>query len=121
MACAANTVVATPFALVGSIGVVSAMPNFSKVLKRNDVDFIQLTGGKWKRTVDVFSEVTEEAKQKAQEDVLMVHDAFKGLVQRQREGLDVEEVATGEVFLGAEAMSKGLVDRLATSDEARCF
>ena len=49
----------------------------------------------------------------------MVHDAFKGLVQRQREGLDVEEVSTGEVFLGAEAMSKGLVDRLATSDEAR--
>ncbi|CAJ1348552.1 unnamed protein product [Effrenium voratum] len=117
MACAADTVVATPFSLVGSIGVLTAMPNFSKVLKRNDIDFLQITAGKWKRTLDPLSEVTEEAKQKVQEDVRTVHDAFKGLVQEQRESLDVEQVATGEVFLGADAKSKGLVDRLATSDE----
>ncbi|CAJ1387323.1 unnamed protein product [Effrenium voratum] len=117
MACAADTVVATPFSLVGSIGVLTAMPNFSKVLKRNDIDFLQITSGKWKRTLDPLSEVTEEAKQKVQEDVRTVHDAFKGLVQEQRESLDVEQVATGEVFLGADAKSKGLVDRLATSDE----
>ena len=68
MACAANSVVATPFSLVGSIGVVMQLPNVSKLLKRNDVDFIQLTAGKWKRTVDVFTEVTEEGKQKAREE-----------------------------------------------------
>eukprot|EP00913_Durusdinium_trenchii_P034923 g32668.t1 len=83
-----------------------ATPNFSKILKRNDIDFIQLTAGKWKRTVGPFSE-----------DIRIVHEAFKGLVQEQRGGLNVDEVATGEVFLGAEAKSRGLVDRLATSDE----
>lgn len=117
MACAADTVVATPFSLVGSIGVLMATPNFSKILKRNDIDFIQLTAGKWKRTVGPFSEVTDEAREKAQEDIRIVHEAFKGLVQEQRGGLNVDEVATGEVFLGAEAKSRGLVDRLATSDE----
>lgn len=117
MACAADTVVATPFSLVGSIGVLSATPNFSKVLKRHDIDFIQITAGKWKRTVDPFAEVTPEAREKAQEDVQIIHEAFKGMVQEQRHGLDVDQVATGEVFLGAEAKSKGLVDRLATSDE----
>lgn len=117
MACAANSVVATPFSLVGSIGVLTSTPNFSKVLKRHEIDWIQITAGKWKRTVDPLSEITEEQRAKAQEDVQAVHEAFKGMVQQQRNSLDVDEVATGEVFLGAEAMQRGLVDRLATSDE----
>lgn len=117
MACAANSVVATPFSLVGSIGVLTSTPNFSRVLKRHEIDWIQITAGKWKRTVDPLSEITEEQRAKAQEDVQAVHEAFKGMVQQQRNSLDVDEVATGEVFLGGEAMQRGLVDRLATSDE----
>lgn len=117
MACAANTVVATPFSLVGSIGVLAQTANFSKVLKRHEIDWIQITAGKWKRTVDTLSEVTEEQRAKAQEDLQAIHEAFKGMVQQQRNSLDVDEVATGEVFLGAEAMQRGLVDRLGTSDE----
>lgn len=117
MACAANSVVATPFSMVGSIGVLTSTPNFSRVLKRHEIDWIQITAGKWKRTVDPLSEVTEEARAKAQQDVQTIHEAFKGMVQQQRNSLDVDEVATGEVFLGAEAMQRGLVDRLATSDE----
>eukprot|EP00931_Biecheleriopsis_adriatica_P092934 TRINITY_DN66694_c0_g1_i1.p1 TRINITY_DN66694_c0_g1~~TRINITY_DN66694_c0_g1_i1.p1 ORF type:complete len:488 (+),score=119.79 TRINITY_DN66694_c0_g1_i1:44-1507(+) len=117
MACVANTIVATPFSFVGSIGVLAQLPNFSKLLQRNDVDFLQFTGGRWKRTVDPFASPTEEGLTKMQEDVERIHDAFKGHVVGQRQGLDIEEVATGEVFLGLEAKDRGLVDALATSDE----
>lgn len=117
MACTANTIVATPFSFVGSIGVLAQLPNFSKLLQRNDVDFLQFTGGRWKRTVDPFTAPSEEGLAKMKQDVERIHDAFKGHVQGQREGLDIEEVATGEVFLGLEAKDRGLVDHLATSDE----
>lgn len=117
MACTANTIVATPFSFVGSIGVLAQLPNFSKLLQRNDVDFLQFTGGRWKRTVDPFTAPSAEGLAKMKQDVERIHDAFKGHVQGQREGLDIEEVATGEVFLGLEAKDRGLVDLLATSDE----
>jgi len=117
MACTANEIVAAPFAFVGSIGVIAQLPNFSKLLQRNDIDFLQFTGGRWKRTVDPFSPPTEEGIAKMKEDISRIHDAFKEHVAGQREGLDIEEVATGEVFLGLEAKDRGLVDSLGTSDE----
>eukprot|EP00933_Yihiella_yeosuensis_P041838 TRINITY_DN36242_c0_g1_i2.p1 TRINITY_DN36242_c0_g1~~TRINITY_DN36242_c0_g1_i2.p1 ORF type:complete len:486 (-),score=122.72 TRINITY_DN36242_c0_g1_i2:65-1471(-) len=117
MACTASDIVAAPFSMVGSIGVLAQMPNFAKLLQRNDIDFLQFTGGRWKRTVDPLTPPTEEGKAKMKEDVARIHEAFKSHVAGQRGTLDIEEVATGEVFLGLEAKDRGLVDRVATSDE----
>lgn len=117
MACTADTIVATPFSLVGSIGVLAALPNFNKVLRRYEVDWLQFTGGRYKRTVDPLSEPTEEGIEKMKQEINTIHDAFKGMVLQQRTHLDMDEVATGEAFLGAEGKERGLVDRLATSDE----
>ncbi|CAE7357190.1 sohB [Symbiodinium natans] len=117
MACTADTIVATPFSLVGSIGVLASLPNFNKVLRRYEVDWLQFTGGRYKRTVDPMSEPTEEGIEKMKQEINTVHDAFKGMVLKQRTHLDMDEVATGEAFLGSEGKERGLVDRLATSDE----
>lgn len=48
MACVANKIVSAPFAIIGSIGVIAQVPNFHKLLKKNDVDFEQFTAGEFK-------------------------------------------------------------------------
>ena len=117
MACVSNKVLAAPFAMVGSIGVVAQMPNFHRLLKKNDIDIELLTAGKYKRTLTMLGENTDEAREKFVEDIERIHDSFKDHVQKYRRELDIEKVATGEVWLGQEALELNLVDVISTSDE----
>ena len=117
MACVADKVIAAPFSIIGSIGVLAQIPNFNKLMKKNDIDFEQLTAGKYKRTLTLLGENTEEARQKMQEELEEVHDQFKDFVGSRRPDMDIEEVATGELWLGERALQLGLVDDLRTSDD----
>lgn len=117
MACTASKIVAAPFALIGSIGVVMSLPNFNKVLKKNDIDYEVLTAGKHKRSLTLFGENTDEGRQKTTEQLNDIHNQFKSFVQSQRPNLDLDVVATGEVWLGEKAKELGLVDLLQTSQE----
>ena len=117
MACVADEVVAAPFAVVGSIGVVAQLPNFHRLLQRNDIDYEMLTAGEYKRTLTLFGENTEAGRAKLREELEEVHALFKAHIQRYRPGLDVERVATGEYWLGERARELGLVDRIGTSDD----
>ncbi|MGK3627588.1 protease SohB, partial [Acinetobacter sp. A11] len=67
MACIANEIIAAPFAIVGSIGVVAQVPNFNRLLKEHNVDFELYTAGQYKRTVTMFGENTPEGKAKFEE------------------------------------------------------
>ncbi|QOR38831.1 protease SohB [Billgrantia diversa] len=116
MACAADHLRAAPFAVLGSIGVVAQLPNVHRLLKRHDVDFELLTAGEYKRTLTVFGENTEEGREKFQSDLEHIHDLFKRHVAERRPTLDIEAVATGEVWYGRDALEKGLVDALGTSE-----
>ena len=117
MACIANKIVAAPFAIIGSIGVIAQIPNFSKVLKKNDIDFEQVTAGQYKRTLTMFGENTEQDREKFQTEIDDVHGLFKNHVAKHREQLDMEKVATGETWYGEQALDIGLVDELSTSDD----
>lgn len=117
MACVAHRIIAAPFAVVGSIGVIGALPNFNRLLRRHDIDYEQHTAGEWKRTLSVFGENTDEAREKFQQDLEAVHRQFKGFIQQYRPELDLDRVATGEYWLGQEARQLGLVDELGTSDD----
>ena len=117
MACVANKIIAAPFAVLGSIGVVAQVPNLHKLLKKNDIDYDIYTAGKYKRTVTVLGENTEEGKQKFVEDLHDTHDLFKGFVKTHRPSVDVEAVANGDVWYGSKAIEVNLVDEVATSDE----
>ncbi|ABI55687.1 protease SohB [Alkalilimnicola ehrlichii MLHE-1] len=117
MACVADRIVAAPFAVVGSIGVIGALPNFNRFLRRHDIDFEQHTAGEWKRTLSLFGENTDEAREKFRQDLESVHRHFKGFIQRYRPALDLDQVATGEYWLAEEALGLGLVDELGTSDD----
>ncbi len=117
MAAVADRIVASPFALVGSIGVVAQLPNFHRWLKERNIDWEQFTAGKYKRTVTIFGENTEEGRAKLREELEDVHVQFRDFVQERRTQLDMDKVGTGEVWLGSKALELGLVDELATSDE----
>lgn len=117
MACVADHIVAAPFSIVGSIGVVAQVPNLNKLLKRYDVDYQEMTAGEYKRTVSVFGEITEKGRAKFTEQLEETHGLFKAFVKEQRPKLDVDQVATGEYWLGTKALKLGLVDQLGTSDD----
>ena len=117
MAAVADKIVAAPFAIIGSIGVVAGLPNFHRVLKKHEVDYYLFTAGKYKRTVTPLGEVTEEGQEKMQQDLEAIHHSFKKLIVDHRKEIDIEEVATGEFWLAEEAKEKGLVDEILTSDD----
>lgn len=117
MACIGDRILSAPFAILGSIGVVAQLPNLHRLLKKHDVDFEVLTAGEYKRTLTVFGENTQKGREKFQEDLEITHELFKDFVASYRPQLAIDEVATGEIWLGQAALGKQLVDVLKTSDE----
>lgn len=117
MACVADKIVASPFAIMGSIGVVAQIPNFSKILKKNDIDYEILTAGKYKRTMTMFGENTDEGREKFKDDLEDTHQLFKAYVAERRPSVDIENVANGDIWFGSRALEVSLVDELKTSDE----
>ncbi len=117
MACIANKIIAAPFAMIGSIGVVAQIPNFNKVLKKHDVDIELHTAGEYKRTLTMLGENTDEDRKKFTEDLEDIHGLFKTFVSENRPALDIAAVATGEVWFGTKALENNLIDELGTSDQ----
>jgi len=116
MACVADRILAAPFAILGSIGVVAQIPNFHKLLKKNDIDYETLTAGEYKRTMTMFGENTEKGRKKFVEDLEDTHTLFKEFVAENRPTLDLATVATGEVWYGKRALEHHLIDEIKTSD-----
>lgn len=117
MASVGNKILSAPFAIIGSIGVLIQLPNFHRLLKDNRVDFVQLTAGEYKRTVTMFGENTEAGREKLKQEIEAVHQLFKNLIATYRPHLDVDKVATGEHWLGKQAIDLHLVDEIKVSDE----
>lgn len=117
MACVANKIIAAPFSIIGSIGVLAQIPNVHRLLKDNKVDFEQLSAGEYKRTLTIFGENTDKDRAKMQQELEETHQHFKEFIHSQRPSLDVDRVATGEHWLGTRAIELGLVDKLQTSDD----
>ena len=119
MACAADTILAAPFSIVGSIGVVAGVPNVHRLLEKGGVEYVQRTAGNYKRTVNIFTPNTEEGLAKFDEELKLVHEAFMAHVGQHRKGKlagEIESVCTGESWLALNAEPLGLVDGLITSD-----
>ena len=117
MACVADRILAAPFAVLGSIGVVAQLPNFNRVLKKHDIDVELHTAGAYKRTLTIFGENTEAGREKFREELEDTHRLFKSFVTEYRPQLDIEQAATGEHWFGTRALALNLVDELSTSDD----
>jgi len=117
MACVADKILAAPFSILGSIGVVAQLPNFNRLLKKHDVDVELHTAGEHKRTLTMFGENTDEGREKFVEDLEDTHELFKDFVSQHRDSVDINAIATGDIWLGTRAKELSLVDELMTSDE----
>ncbi|WMN86419.1 protease SohB [Vibrio parahaemolyticus] len=118
MACVADKIVSAPFAIVGSIGVIAQIPNFNKLLKKHDIEYEQLTAGEYKRTLTMFGENTDKARDKFKQELEETHVLFKDFIRERRPSLELEKVATGENhWFGTQAKERGLVDEICTSDD----
>ncbi len=117
MACTGHKILAAPFAIIGSIGVVAQVPNFHRLLKKHDVDYKEYTAGEFKRTVSLLGEITEKGEEKFKHQLEGTHHMFKDFVHRHRPQLDMHQVATGEYWYGEQALPLGLIDQIMTSDE----
>ena len=117
MACVADRIIAAPFAVVGSIGVLAQIPNFHRFLKERDIDFEQIQAGEYKRTLSLFGENTQTGREKMQEEIENTHQLFKQFVTNNRPQLPIHEVATGEHWFANDTLDKQLVDDIMTSDD----
>ena len=117
MACVANNIIAAPFAVLGSIGVLAQIPNFHKLLKRMDIDFEQITAGDYKRTLTMFGANSDQDREKFKEELEETHHLFKEFVKENREIIDIHKIATGEHWYGKREIELNLVDELITSDD----
>lgn len=117
MACVASHIVAAPFAVIGSIGVLAQLPNFHRLLDRHGIDFEQIKAGDFKRTVTFFGKNTDKDREKLKEEIEDTHELFKEFVESNRPGLDIAKISTGEHWYGTRALELKLVDKLVTSDD----
>ncbi|MGL5185696.1 MAG: protease SohB, partial [Plesiomonas shigelloides] len=113
----ADHIVSAPFAIIGSIGVVAQIPNIHRLLKKHDVDVELMTAGEYKRTLTMLGENTDKGREKFRQELEETHQLFKDFVSQYRPSLDINSVATGEHWFGQQALDKGLVDEIATSDD----
>ena len=117
MACTGDKILAAPFAILGSIGVIAELPNFNRILRKHDVDYDIYTAGEFKRTVTMLGENTQEGKRKFIEEIEETHTLFKDMVKRNRPSLDIAAVSTGEHWYGKQCVDLNLVDHIQTSED----
>lgn len=117
MACLADRLVAAPFAILGSIGVLVQLPNFNRLLHKHNVDYETISAGEFKTTLTTFGEITQKGRDKVKEDVEEMHALFKDWVKQNRPVVDIDQIATGETWVGIQAKNKNMVDEVMTSDE----
>ena len=117
MACVADKIVAAPFAILGSIGVLAQLPNFNRLLDKAGIDFEQHTAGEFKRTVTMFGKNGDKEREKLKLDLQETHTLFRNFVSTHRPKLDIDKVATGEHWYGVQALELNLIDEIKTSDE----
>lgn len=117
MACVANKIIAAPFAIIGSVGVLAQLPNFHRLMKKHNIDYEQLSAGEYKRTLTLFGENNDKDREKFQEEIEDTHELFKEFIKENRNQIDIEKIATGEHWYGKRALDLNLVDKLVTSDD----
>lgn len=117
MACVAEKIIAAPFAVVGSIGVLAQIPNFNRLLEKHNVDIEQHTAGEFKTTLTLLGKNTDKARQKFKEELEETHVLFKDFVHQNRPTLDINKLSTGEHWYGMQALGLNLIDEIKTSDD----
>ena len=113
-AIAADHIVARQSSLVGSIGVLFQIPNFSELMKTVGVKVEEVKSSPLKAAPNGYEPTSPEARAALESLVKDSYAWFRGLV-KERRGMDdalLEKVADGRVFTGRQAVDLKLIDEL---------
>jgi len=116
----AKVIYANPGSAVGSIGVITEIPNVSELLDKLGVKFTAISAGKYKDTGSPYRSLSAKEKALIQGSVDKVYDQFIDIVAEGRgmQRSKVESLATGWAWNGEEAKDLGLVDEIGTYRDA---
>ncbi len=119
MSLPANRIIAAPFAMVGSVGVMAFVPNIRRLLVKHDIDPRMFYAGNLKRTVGLVDQASPEEQAHFQSQLDAIHELFRSSVVKYRPAAKIEQITTGDHWTAAESMEKelGLVDQLGTSSD----
>jgi serine protease SohB len=123
MACVADQIISSPWSIIGSVGVISGVPNMSERMNKEGLKFYKLTSGKNKNTLDPFTEPTKDGLEHVQKDMDRILKLFSDHVEMNRSeqltknGTTIDDIANGDTWQGIDALQLGLVDSLLTSEE----
>lgn len=115
----AHKIIAAPFAIIGSVGVVAFVPNFRKVLTRWKINPRTFTAGNLKRTVGYADNATPEQVEHFQKQLETIHRMFLSAVQKYRRGVKLDAVRTGDHWTAQESveLGLGLVDEIVSTND----
>ncbi|HFL8824344.1 MAG TPA: protease SohB [Candidatus Azoamicus sp. OHIO1] len=117
IACVADKIIASHFSIIGSIGVIGQVPNFNKLLLKNNIKIEEHTSGEYKRTLTIFGKNEEKGREKFKDLLKNTHNIFKEFVKKNRPIVSIDEISTGEYWYGTDALKLKLIDEIKTSDE----
>lgn len=120
VACAADTVVANPATLTGSIGVIFQFPVAEELFKKIGVKFEVVKRGEIKDIGSMNRSMTERERESLQSVVDDTYEQFVEVVSesREMERDQVVKIADGSIFTGRQAKDLGLVDELGDLHDA---
>jgi protease-4 len=120
IACPADSIIANPGTVTGSIGVLMSFTNLEGLFEKVGLDFEVVKSGEYKDTGSWSREMTTEERELLQATVDDIHAQFVEAVAANR-NLDrsaVEALSDGRIFSGRQALEAGLIDGLGTLDQA---
>lgn len=123
VASAADYIIANRMSITGSIGVLSSYLEFSGLMEKYGVGYEQLMAGEYKDMGAPYRKLSELERTIMQSKLNRIHQYFieEVAANRNLDVAEVEAIATGEFFLGAEALELGLVDKLGDKTTAEEF
>lgn len=120
VACAADSIVANPGTLTGSIGVIMSFPNTEELFRKVGVRFEVVKTGKFKDMGSLSRPMTSEERELLQGVLSNVYDQFVDAISEGRslDRRDILPYADGRIFSGDQARELGFVDRLGDLNDA---
>ena len=122
VACAADTIMANPGTLTGSIGVIMQFTRMKGLYDKIGLEHQVIKSGKFKDTGSPFRSLTEEEQSVLQATVDNVYNQFVDTIFEARQShlsrSEIAELADGRIFSGQQALDRKLLDRLGNLPEA---
>lgn len=119
---AADTIIANPGSMVGSIGVIMEFMKVKELMGKVGIEYNVLKSGKYKDIGSPFRDMSDDEREVLRNLIMDVYDQFLNHIVEHRQNLsrqELESMADGRIFTGRQAQEKGLIDRLGGQHEAR--